>query len=72
MEETKSEFERNIKKITMDNLFQSPVQKKDISTIINSGYNESNYQVYKISDSEEQVDTSSRSRTDSFETGWSK
>ena len=39
MEETEVEFERNINKITMDTSFQSPVQKKDISTINDSGYN---------------------------------
>ena len=63
IEETEAEFERNINKITMDTLFQSPVQKKDISTINDYGYNESNDHVDKISDSKEQVDTSSRSNT---------
>ena len=65
MEEMEAEFKRNINKITMDNSFQYPVQKKDISKINNSGYNESNYQVDKISYSKEQVDTSSRSGNDS-------
>ena len=65
MEETGAEFECDINEITMDTSFQSPVKKKDISTINNSGYNESNDQVDKISDSKEQVDTSSRSNTDS-------
>ena len=51
----------------MDTSFQSPVQKKNISVINDSGYNESNDQVYKVSDSKEQVDTSSRSNTDSAE-----
>ena len=51
----------------MDTSFQSPVQKKDISTINDSGYNESNDQVDKISDSKEQVDKSIRSSTDSAE-----
>ena len=41
----------------MDTSFQYPAQKKDISTINDSGYNESNYQVDKISDSKEQFDT---------------
>ena len=49
----------------MDTSFQSPVQKKDISTINDSGYNASNDQVDKISDSKEQVDTSIKSNTDS-------
>ena len=48
----------------MDTSFQFLVQKKDISTIKNYGYNESNYQVDKISDFKEQVDASSRSITD--------
>ena len=47
----------------MDTSFQSPVQKKDKSKINCSGYNESNNKVDKISDSNEQVDTSSRSIT---------
>ena len=51
----------------MDTSFQSPVQKKDISTIKYSGYNESDNQVDKISYSKEQVDASSRSGTDSDE-----
>ena len=49
----------------MDNSFQSPVQNKDISIINYYGYNELNNQVEKISDSKEQVDTSSRSNSDS-------
>ena len=49
----------------MNTSFQSPVQKKYTSTINYSGYNESNNQVDKISDSMEQVYTSSMSRTDS-------
>ena len=45
MEETETELERNIKEITIYNSFHSPVQKKDISTINDSGYNKSNDQV---------------------------
>ena len=67
MEETEAELERNIKGITIGTSFQSPVQKKDISIINNSGYYESDDQVNKISDSKEQVDASSRSSTDSAE-----
>ena len=67
MEETEEELERNINEITMDTSCQSPVQKKYISTINDSEYNESNYQVDRISDSKEQVDASSRSRTNSAE-----
>ena len=39
MKETEAEIEHDIKEIKMDNSFQSPVQKKYISTINNSGYN---------------------------------
>ena len=49
----------------MDTSFKSPVQNKDISTINNYEYYESDDQVDKISDSEEQADASSRSSTDS-------
>ena len=66
MEETEAEFEC-LSKITMDTSFQSPAQKKGISTINDSGWNQSNNQIDKISDCKEQVDTSSRSRTDSVE-----
>ena len=41
----------------MDILFQSPIQKKDISTINNSACYESDDQVDMISDSKEQDDT---------------
>ena len=64
MEELEAELERNMNKITMDTSFQYSVQKKDISTNNDSGYNESNDQVDKISNSKKQVDTSSRSNTD--------
>ena len=39
MEETEAEFEC-LNEITMDTSFQSPIQKKDISTINDSVYNE--------------------------------
>ena len=67
MEEMEAEIKRNIKKITIDTSYHSPVKKKDISTINESGYNEPDYQVGKISDSNEQVDASSISSTDSAE-----
>ena len=67
MEETEAELERNINEITMDTSFQYPVQKKDISTINDSGYNKPDYQVGKISDYVEQVDVSIRSSIDSAE-----
>ena len=48
----------------MDTSFQSPIQKKDISTINDSVYYESDDQVDRISDSKEQVDPSSNPRLD--------
>ena len=58
MEETEAEFERNINEITCDTSFQSPIQKKDVSTIDYSVYYEVEEQVYTISDSNKPVDTS--------------
>ena len=40
-EETDAEHKRNINKITCDTSFQSPIQKKDVSTINDSVYYES-------------------------------
>ena len=51
----------------MDTSFQSPIKKKDLSTINDSGYIESSNEVDKISESKEQVDTSNRSISDSVE-----
>ena len=51
----------------MDTSSQCPVQKRDISTINDSWYYESDDQVDKISDSEVQVDVSSKSSTNSTE-----
>ena len=65
MEEIEAELERNTNNITMNTSFQSPVQKKYISIINYSGYNEPDNQVGKISDSKEDVDASIRSSTDS-------
>ena len=48
----------------MGTSFQSPIQKKDISTINDSSYYESDYQVDTISDSKEQADPSSDPRVD--------
>ena len=53
-----------VSKITMDTLFQSPIQKKDISTINDSGYIESNDQVDTIRDSNKHNDPSSNPRAD--------
>ena len=64
MEETEAEFERNIKKITCDTSFQSPIQTKYVATINNSVYYESGDQVDTISDSNKQVDPSSDPRVD--------
>ena len=48
----------------MDTSYQSPIQKKDISTIIDSTYYESDNQVDTISDSKEQIDPSRNPRVD--------
>ena len=61
MEEREAEFEY-LNEITMDNSFQSPIQKKYISTIKDSAYYESDNQVDTISDSKEQVDLESMVR----------
>ena len=64
MKEIEAELEcRN--EITMDTSFQYPLQKKDISTIIDSGYNYPDDQLGKISDSKEHIDASSRLSTNS-------
>ena len=55
-EETDVEHERNINDITCDDSYQSPMKKKDVSTINNSVYHESDEQVDTISDSNKQVD----------------
>ena len=44
------EHKRNINKITCNDLYQSPIKKKDVSTIRNSVYNESDEHVDTISD----------------------
>ena len=48
----------------MNTSFQSPIQKKDISTISDYGYSESNDRVDTISYSKEKVDPSSNTRLD--------
>ena len=50
------EHERNINKITYDDLYKSPIKKKDVSTINDSVYNESDEHVDTISDPTKQVD----------------
>ena len=50
------EHERNINNITCDDLYQSPMKKKDVSKINDSIYNESEEHVDTISDSSKQVD----------------
>ena len=54
-EETEAEHGRNINDITCDASFKSPPKKKDISTINDSVYYESDEQVDTISDSNKQV-----------------
>ena len=50
------EHKHNINNISCDDLYQSPMKKKDVSTISNSVYNESDEHVDTISDSRKQVD----------------
>ena len=50
------EHKRNIKNITCDELYQSPMKKKDVSTINDSVYNDSDEHVDTISDSRKQDD----------------
>ena len=50
------EHKRNINNTSCDDLYQSPMKKKDVSTIGNSIYNESDEHVDTISDSSKQVD----------------
>ena len=58
MVEAEAEFERNYKKITCNNSYQSPILKKDVSTINDSVYYELDEHVDTISDSSKQVDAS--------------
>ena len=51
-----TEHKRNINNITCDDLYQSPMKNKYVSTIIDSVYNESDEHVDKISDSSKQAD----------------
>ena len=50
------EHERNINNTTRDDLYQSPMKKKDVSTINNSVYYESDEHIDTISDSNKRVD----------------
>ena len=50
------EHEHKINNITCDDLYQSPMKKKDVSTINNSVYNESDEHVDTISDSSKHID----------------
>ena len=50
------ENERNINNITCDDLYQSTMKKKDVSTIKDSVYTESDEHVDTISDFRKQVD----------------
>ena len=54
--ETGVEHERNINDITCDDSYQSPMKKKDVSTINDSEYHELDEQVDTISDSNKQID----------------
>ena len=50
------EHECNINNITWDDLYQYPMKKKDVSTINNSVYNESNEHINTINDLSKQAD----------------
>ena len=52
------EHKQNVKNISCDDLYQSPMKNKDVSTINNSVYYESDENVDTISDSSKQVDAS--------------
>ena len=52
------EYKRNINNISCDNEYQSPMKKKDVSTINDSVYYESDEHADTISDSSKQVDAS--------------
>ena len=56
IEKTEEEFERNYNKITCDTSFQSTMLNKDVFTINDSIYYESDDHVNTISDSSKQVD----------------
>ena len=60
IEEMESEFERNYNEITCNTSCQCPILKKDVSKINNSVYYELDEQVNTISDSNKQVDASSK------------
>ena len=55
-EGTDAEHERKINDITCDDSYQSPMKKKDVSTMKNSVYYESDENVDTISDYSKQVD----------------
>ena len=52
IKETDAEHKRNINNITCDDSYQSPMKKKDVSTINDSIYYESDEHVDTISDSD--------------------
>ena len=51
------EHERNMDNISCNDLYQSPMKNKDVSTICGSVYNELDEHLDRISDSSKQVDT---------------
>ena len=64
MEETDAEHEHNINDITCDDSYQSLMKNKDVSTINDYVYYESDEQVDTISDSNKQFDPSSNPMTE--------
>ena len=63
-EELKLEHERNINNISFDNEYTSPMKNKDVSTINDSVYYESDEHADTISDSSKPVDASNEPITD--------
>ena len=58
IEEKEAEFEHNYNEITCNTSYQSPILKKDVLTINDLVYSESDKHVDTISDSSKQVDSS--------------
>ena len=58
------EHERNINNITCEDIYTSPMKKKEAKTIKNSVYYESDEHADTISDSSKQVDASNEPITD--------
>ena len=60
IEQPEAEFEHNYNEITCNTSYQSPILKKDVLTINDQVYYESDEHVDTISDSSKQVDASNK------------